>query len=177
MPRAIIEDHIKRQAVRMMQDGFPAAEVADKCGIKVETIYGNWKTWAKKIEDELPDIIKPFVKPATVEPVVLKAEEVPEETPDENTPGGEVPETEVTEVTEEPKEEAKMEKKDALERAVSLIREVDRLLTEYLQGEHADRVKVAVDSENMVELNAGVRSDGKIAALLTMQVTVEEGET
>ena len=88
MPKAIIEDHIKRQAVRMMQDGCPAAEVADKCGIKVETIYGNWKTWAKKIEDELPDIIKPFVKPAAVEPVVLTAEEIPEETPDENTPGG-----------------------------------------------------------------------------------------
>lgn len=174
MPRAIIEDYIKRQAVRMMQDGCPAAEVAAKCGIKVETIYGNWKTWAKKIEDELPDIIKPFVKPAVVEPVVLTAEEIPEETPDENTPGGEVPETEVT---EEPKEEGKMEKKSAIDRAVALIREAERLLTEYLQGEHADRVKVAVDSENMVELNAGVRSDGKITALLTMQITVKEGET
>lgn len=174
MPRAIIEDHIKRQAVQMMQDGHGAFETAEKCGLKIETVYGNWKRWAKDIEDELPDIVKPFVKPPVIEPVVLKAEEVPEETPDENTPRGEVPGTEVTEV---PKEEGKMEKKDALERAVGLIRELDRLLTEYLQGEHAERVKVAVDSENMVELNAGVRSAGKITALLTMQITVKEGET
>ena len=174
MPKAIIEDHIKRQAVRMMQDGCPAAEVADKCGIKVETIYGNWKTWAKKIEDELPDIIKPFVKPAAVEPVVLTAEEIPEETPDENTPGGEVPGTEVTEV---PKEEGKMEKKSAIDRAVALIREAERLLTGYLDGGEPVRwLRVEIDQANTVELSVKKDTDGQLAAKLEIRLTMEEAE-
>lgn len=171
MPRAIIEDYIKRQAVRMMQDGCPAAEVADKCGIKVETIYGNWKTWAKKIEDELPDIIKPFVKPAVVEPVALTAEEIPEETPDENTPGGEAPKIEV------PKEKEKMEKKSAIDRAVALIREAEQLLTGYLDGgEPVSWLRVEIDQANTVELSVKKDTDGQLAAKLEIKLTMEEAE-
>lgn len=62
MPRTIIEDRIKRQVVALMSAGHKAPYVADKVGIKVETIANNWKRWQKEIRDELPDIVKPYVK-------------------------------------------------------------------------------------------------------------------
>ena len=89
-------------------------------------------------------------------------------------PGGEVPGTEVTEV---PKEEGKMEKKSAIDRAVALIREAERLLTGYLDGGEPVRwLRVEIDQANTVELSVKKDTDGQLAAKLENRLTMEEAE-
>lgn len=175
--RAVIEDSVKREVVSLLQNGWRAVEVAERCGVNLQTIYSSWRKWEEDIMRELPDTVKPFVKAADVAIDPPDEEPVPEE-----------PEVEEAK-TEEPKAEPESEdvsvaevkqsgRKDHLDGTVNLIKAVDKLLCEYLEaGNEIASLEINVDDGNRVEFSAGYsQSTGKQRAQLCVWVTLDEEE-
>ncbi len=156
--RTVIEDSVKREIVAMIQSGHKASDVAERVGVKLETVRGNWRKWEKEIMDELPDTVKAYVKPA--ETMIDHEDEEPEV-------------LEVDKVTEEPR---RKKRSSPIEATVELIKTIDRLICEHLEAGHdIASLEIKVDEGNMVEFSCGRHQEsGKLRAQLCMWVTMEE---
>ena len=56
--RAKVDEKVKRQVVELRMEGLGAASVADRLGMKAETVAVNWKRWQRELGMEIPDKTK-----------------------------------------------------------------------------------------------------------------------
>lgn len=56
--KAKFDEEVKRQVVALRMEGLGAATVADRVGMKAETVAVNWKRWQRELGMEIPDKTK-----------------------------------------------------------------------------------------------------------------------
>ena len=179
-----IRDDLKREAVRLIDDGLSPDQAAAETGIPAETVVRQWKKWQQEIREELPDYLRAYTRTAT------EAEASETALSDRLTAatspgvGGEkgAEDGEAAEMTEPEKETEKgadgmAEKKNGLDETIGLIRAVDELLTGYLSGgKTVQTASILVDDGNWFELMLSQTEEGRRQAQLSVRVTLEGEE-
>lgn len=167
-----IPDRQKREAVTLIENGLNPDQAAAQVGLDPDMVVRQWRKWQREVRAELPEYLRKMV--------AAKVEDAePEEAATEENEEDEIlcssgSERKAEAAPEAGVQEARADRRRKLAETIRLIRAVDELAMQYLEGgQTVEATSIWIDEDNRFDLSTQTHEDGSVSVELTIRIKAE----